>query len=161
MSSVLHIQEMVVTGDDLARVHQGQEELCVVDAAVLTPTAWDYIRDQRLRLTRAASMPEPSEPVAPTASTNVVNEARMVPHAQCDQPSRSCGCKTEEFGSGFVQPERCGVCAIHQLKVAGQANPGCEGCNLNGHCDGEPGSDAATETLVSQITEQIMEQLRR
>ena len=161
MSSVLHIPEMVVTGDDLARAHQGQEELCVGAAAVLTPTAWDYIRDQRLRLTRGETAPESSKPVAPSASTNVVNEAQMVPHAQCDQPGRSCGCATEEFGSGFVQPERCGVCAIHQLKVAGKANPGCEGCNLNGRCDGESGSDAATERLVSQITEQIMKQLRR
>ena len=70
MSSLLHIQEMVVTGDDLARAHQGQEGLCVVAGAVLTPTAWDYIRDQRLRLTRGASKPESSKPVAPSASTN-------------------------------------------------------------------------------------------
>lgn len=160
MSSVLHIQEMVVTGDDLARAHQGQEVLCVVAAAVLTPTAWDYIRDQRLRLTRGESA-SVSESVALSASTNLVNEAQMVPHAQCDQPGSSCECTTEEFGSGFVQPESCGVCAIHQLKVAGQANPGCEGCNLNGRCDGESGSAAATESLVAQITEQIVEQLRR
>ncbi|MDP7291532.1 MAG: hypothetical protein QF497_04850, partial [Verrucomicrobiota bacterium] len=122
MSSVLHIKEMVVTGDDLARAHQSQEELCVDTAAVLTPTAWDYIRDHRLRLTRGATTPEPSEPsepVAPSPSASVVDEVQMVPHGQCDQPTRSCGCATEEFGSGFVQPDRCDMCAIHQLKVAG------------------------------------------
>ena len=158
MSSVLHMKEMVVTGDDLGRVHQSQEELRVDTAAVLTPTAWDYIRDHRLRLTRGESASEPQR-VASSTPENAVDEAQMVPHARCDQPGRSCGCATEEFGSGFVQPDSCEGCVIHQLKVAGKPNPGCEGCNLNGHCDSESGYGAATEALVSQITDQIMEQL--
>ena len=157
MSSVLHIEEAVVTGDDLSRAHRGQEELCVGAAAVLTPTAWDYIRDQRVRVTRGASVPEPSEPAPPSPPAGAATEAQMVPQARCDQPGRSCGCATEEFGSGFIQPDSCEVCAIHQLKVAGKANPGCEGCNLNRGCEVESGVE--TEMLVSQITGEIMEQL--
>jgi hypothetical protein len=158
MSQKLHIEEMVITGDDLARWHQGEQELCVGGAAVLTPTAWDYVRDHRLRLTRGART---SEPAAPAPPANVADEAQMVPHEPCDLPGRSCGCITEEFGSGFVQPDRCDLCAIHQLKVAGRPNPGCDGCNLNGHCEGEPVSAAVPEALVTQITEQIMKQLQR
>lgn len=158
MSPVLHIEETVITGDDLARLHQAEEELCVGPSTVLTPTAWDYIRDHRLHLSRDAAK---SEEAPPLPSTNLANEAQMVPHEQCDLPGRSCGCTTEEFGSGFVQPESCHVCAIHQLKVTGRPSPECDGCNLNGSRGSSPRSDAATDALVTQITEQIVEQLQR
>ena len=82
----------------------------------------------------------------------------MVAHGQCDHPDKSCGCDTDEFGSGFVQPESCASCAIHQLEVAGQANSGCKGCNLNGHRD--PVYDDGADLLVARITEQIIERLR-
>jgi hypothetical protein len=52
MPGILHIAETVITGDLLSRAHESQDELSVPSGAILTPTAWDYVRDNGLRLTR-------------------------------------------------------------------------------------------------------------
>ena len=52
MTAVLHIGDPVVTGDLLAREHKGERAVSVVPDAILTPTAWDYIRQHRLQLAR-------------------------------------------------------------------------------------------------------------
>lgn len=136
----MHIDVPVVTGDLLGREHKGERVLSVSPSAILTPTAWDYIRQHRLQVQRG-------EPVADAG--------------QCEQPDHSCGCEHEEFGSGFVEPERCGDCAIHQRKKAGDPETSCAGCNryktLLQQID--KGQATAPEALVAQITELVIHRL--
>ena len=136
----MHIDVPVVTGDLLGREHKGERVLSVSPSAILTPTAWDYIRQHRLQVQRG-------EPVADAG--------------QCEQPDRSCGCEHEEFGSGYVEPERCGDCAIHQRKKAGAPEASCAGCNryktLLQQID--KGQATAPEALVAQITELVIHRL--
>lgn len=136
----MHIDVQVVTGDLLGREHKGERVLSVSPSAILTPTAWDYIRQHRLQVQRG-------EPVADAG--------------QCEQPDHSCGCEHEEFGSGFVEPERCGDCAIHQRKKAGDPEASCAGCNryktLLQQID--KGQATAPEALVAQITELVIHRL--
>ena len=155
MDAALHIIEAVVTGDDISRVHQGEGVLRINSTTVLTPTAWDYIRDHRIRVNRETSVTAPQLPAANSSDT-----AQMVPHGECAEPEKSCGCATDEFGSGFVQPASCGTCAIEQFKVEGRENPGCEGCNLNGAGEDEAGAENEVDALVAQITAEILERLR-
>ncbi len=128
MAAVLHIDDTVVTGDLLSRAHQGEREFSFVPDAILTPTAWDYIRQHRLQVSRggevsAATSSNEGQPE--TAET----EGRIISEGQCEHPDRSCGCKHEEFGSGYVEPSCCHDCAIHKLKREGDAEASCEGCN--------------------------------
>lgn len=136
----MHIDVPVVTGDLLGREHKGERVLSVSPSAILTPTAWDYIRQHRLQVQRG-------EPVADAG--------------RCEQPDRPCGCEHEEFGSGFVEPERCGDCAIHQRKKAGDPEASCAGCNryktLLQQID--KGQATAPEDLVAQITELVIHRL--
>lgn len=126
----MHIDAPVVTGDVLAREHQGERILSVPDSAILTPTAWDYIRQHRLQLRRG-------EAVADHASEH------------------------EEFGSGYVEPLRCGDCAIHQRKQAGDRAASCAGCNRHKTLlqQIEQGQATDPEALVEQITELVMHRL--
>ncbi len=124
----MHIDDTVVTGDLLSRAHQGEREFSFVPNAILTPTAWDYIRQHRLQVSRggevsAATSSNEGQPE--TAET----EGRIISEGQCEHPDRSCGCKHEEFGSGYVEPSCCHDCAIHKLKREGDAEASCEGCN--------------------------------
>ncbi len=124
----MHIDDTVVTGDLLSRAHQGEREFSFVPDAILTPTAWDYIRQHRLQVSRggevsAATSSNEGQPE--TAET----EGRIISEGQCEHPDRSCGCKHEEFGSGYVEPSCCHDCAIHKLKREGDAEASCEGCN--------------------------------
>lgn len=136
----MHIDVPVVTGDLLGREHKGERVLSVSPSAILTPTAWDYIRQHRLQVQR-------DEPVADAG--------------RCEQPDRSCGCEHEEFGSGFVEPAHCGDCAIHQRKKAGDPEASCAGCNryktLLQQID--KGQATAPEALVAQITELVIHRL--
>lgn len=157
MNFVLEVKLMVITGDNLAGKYQGERELLVENAAVLTPTAWDFVRDHRMRVTRGKTAMSSFPSAAALPANKVEVGSQMVAHGQCDHPGISCGCDTDEFGSGFVQPENCTSCVIHQLKVAGQPNPGCKGCNLNGYRD--PVEDDGVDLLVTRITEEILEQL--
>jgi len=168
MAGVLHIGDPVVTGEDLRRQHQGQKEVRFGPQAVVTPTAWDYIREHQLQVSRdensgrlQASAPSatgnrPAEPLI----QEVVPEQRLVQEGRCDHPDRACGCKTEEFGSGFVEPSSCHDCTVHQLQKESQDNSGCEGCNRH-ETAVSSGQTDDLETLVRQITDLVMEELRK
>ena len=52
MAGVLYLQDPVVTGDLIGRQHKGERELSLTPEAILTPTAWDYIRQHRLVLSQ-------------------------------------------------------------------------------------------------------------
>ncbi len=128
MAAVLHIDDTVVTGDLLSRAHQGEREFSFVPDAILTPTAWDYIRQHRLQVSRGGEVSvatSSNEGQPETAET----EGRIISEGQCEHPDRSCGSKHEEFGSGYVEPSCCHDCAIHKLKREGDAEASCEGCN--------------------------------
>ena len=114
MAEALHIDAPVVTGDLLGREHNGERTLSVAPGAILTPTAWDYIRQHRLELSRGEAV----------AAAEAVADA-----GQCEHPDRACGCEHEEFGSGYVEPAHCGDCAVHERKREGDPEASCEGCN--------------------------------
>ena len=63
----MHIGDPVVTGDLLAREHKGERAVSVVPDAILTPTAWDYIRQHRLQLVRG----QVSAPAAEVAEERI------------------------------------------------------------------------------------------
>jgi hypothetical protein len=169
MAAILYIADPVVTEDLLSREHQGQEELCVQPQAVITPTGWDYIRRQRLRLSRgevAVSNGTTGEAPAAAQRTGIeqvrpasIEGTQLVQEGRCDFPDRSCGCQTEEFGSGFMEPSSCGDCAIHQLAQEGQPNVGCQGCNRYKLIQDlvAQGRVADMESLVQQITDEIVD----
>ncbi len=146
MTEVLHIDAPVVTGDLLGREHKGERTLSVAPSAILTPTAWDYIRQHRLPLSRGAAI----------AATDRVADA-----GRCEHPNRACGCEHEEFGSGYVEPARCSDCAVHQRKQAGDSAASCEGCNRYKTLlqQIEQGHAADPEALVDQITELVLHRL--
>ena len=170
MAGILYIADPVVTEDFLNQQHQDQEELCVSPQTVITPTGWDYIRRQGLRLSRGEApasrntITEKATAVVKSTDTEQsrpasIEDAQLVQAGRCDHPGQSCGCQTEEFGSGFVEPSSCRDCAIHQLKREGRPNSGCEGCNrykLIQDLVGQ-GQVADMESLVQQITDQIVE----
>lgn len=140
MTKALHIDAPVVTGDLLRREHKGERTLSVAASAILTPTAWDYIRQHRLQLSRG----------------EVVADA-----GRCEPLDRASGCEHEEFGSGYVEPARCGDCAIHQRKQAGDPEANCEGCNRYKTLlqQIEQGQATDPEALIEQITELVIHRL--
>ena len=128
MAAGLHIDDTVVTGDLLSRAHQGEREFSFVPDAILTPTAWDYIRQHRLQVSRgdgvsAATSSNAGQPDTAETAGQIISEGR------CEHPDRSCGCQHKEFGSGYVEPSCCHDCAIHKLKREGDAEASCEGGN--------------------------------
>lgn len=139
----MHIDVPVITGDLLGREHKGERVLSVSPSAILTPTAWDYIRQHRLQVRRG-------EPVEGGADAG-----------RCEQPDRACGCQHEEFGSGFVEPAHCGDCAVHQRKKADDSAASCAGCNRYKTLlqQIEKGQATAPEDLVAQITELVIHRL--
>lgn len=180
MSDVLHITEAVVTGDQLRRLHQGQEEIRFSPGTVVTPTGWDYVREQRLRVSRgeapAKEMQSRAEPVrpqtgipevAPTlvagnelpAGEGLIQEVppQMVAAGRCDQPNQPYGCKSDEFGSGYVEPSSCADCPVHDLQKEGKESSGCEGCNRSETARAAGQDDI--EGLVQQITDLVMDEL--
>ena len=128
MAAVLHIDDAVVTGDLLSRAHQGEREFSFVPNAILTPTAWDYIRQHRLQVSRGGEVSAATSSNAGQPET-AETEGRIISEGQCEHPDRSCGCQHEEFGSGYVEPSCCHDCAIQKLKREGDAEASCEGCN--------------------------------
>ena len=139
----MHIDVPVITGDLLGREHKGERILSVSPSAILTPTAWDYIRQHRLQVRRG-------EPVEGGADAG-----------RCEQPDRACGCQHEEFGSGFVEPAHCGDCAVHQRKKVGDSAASCAGCNRYKTLlqQIEKGQATAPEDLVAQTTELVIHRL--
>lgn len=157
MAGRLHISETVVTEEILRARHGGQREVSVAPGAVVTPTGWDYLRSHRVRLTRAEppgpgrSRPAPAEAVPEVLPPGA--EGGVLGRGRCDHPDRPYGCKTEEFGSGFVEPSSCSECAVHQAEAAGRPNGGCGGCNRRAAADREE------EALVQRLTDEIMRRL--
>jgi len=147
--SYLYLDAPVLTEALLRQAHQGQEELRLRPNAVITPTGWDYIRQHRLKVTRGEA---PATPAAPAPSLiPELTPSSQVQEGRCDHPDRPCGCRTEEFGSGFVEPASCGECAIH--KAQGGCGEGCKGCNRHQSAAVLTG---VSEDLVRQITAQVM-----
>ena len=142
MTEALHIDAPVVTGDLLGREHKGERTLSVAPNAILTPTAWDYIRQHRLQLSRGEAV--------------ALRRGR-----RCEHPDRACGCEHEEFGSGYVEPAHCGDCAIHERKKAGDPEASCEGCNRYKTLlqQIEQGQASDPEALIEQITELVIHRL--
>ncbi|MFA6112196.1 MAG: hypothetical protein WDA75_25845 [Candidatus Latescibacterota bacterium] len=181
MAGVLQIADPVVTGDGLRLLHRGQIEVQVGPKTVLTPTAWDYVRQHRLHVVRSgaegsgpvAASPGSTGEVSPPAATaapagatvgNLVREvppSQMVAQGRCDHPDRPFGCKTEEFGSGFAEPASCQDCPVNRLRQEGQASPGCEGCNREQAAAGAGAGQEELEFLVQRITDLVLEQLAR
>lgn len=181
MAEVLQIADPVVTGDGLRLLHRGQTEVRVGPKTVLTPTAWDYVRQHQLRVVRgdaegagpAAVAPGPIGEVTPvraiTASITpptgaLVREVpppQMVAQGRCDHPDRPFGCKTEEFGSGFAEPASCQDCPVNRLRQEGQVGPGCDGCNREKVAADAGAGQEELEFLVQRITDLVLEQLAR
>ena len=158
MTQVLDISETVITERVLLALHSGQAEVRVAPGAVVTPSGWDFLRSNRVRLARgtgAASVAQPSAPLAPAiAGIHEVlppgSDTGVLSRGRCDHPDKPYGCRTEEFGSGFVEPSCCSACAVQQ---AGTKNCGCGGCNKAAD------TDDATEALVQTLTNEIMRRL--
>lgn len=151
--SSLFLDAPIITENLLRQAHQGQEELRLLPRAVITPTGWDYIRQHRLKVTRG----EAPAPAAPAPASGLIPEltpSSLVQEGRCDHPDRPCGCQTEEFGSGFVEPASCGECSIHQ--VQGGCGEACKGCNRHQRAAVLPG---VSEDLVRQITAQVLANL--
>ena len=55
MASILYIEEAVVTGDLLSRLHRDESEIRIADSAIVTPTGWDYLRQHRVQLSKGGS----------------------------------------------------------------------------------------------------------
>ena len=100
MTSVLYIEESVVTGEILAGAHSAEREVCVNETAIVTPTGWDFLRNARLRLIRGSAS---KKTVSLRAVEKKTDEHMMDGLGRCNQPERSCGCVDEEFGSGFAE----------------------------------------------------------
>jgi hypothetical protein len=145
----------VVTEALLRQEHQGQEELRLRPGAVITPTGWDFIRQHRLKVTRGEA-PAPAAAAPSSALIPELTPSSLVQEGRCDHPDRPCGCQTEEFGSGFVEPHSCGECAVHQTH--GGCGPACKGCNRHQSAAVLTG---VSEELVRQITAQVMSHLAK
>lgn len=167
MAGTLHIQALVVTEEVLRERHGGEDEVCVAKTAVVTPTGWDFLRAHRLRLTRVqpaaleTSVPAPKAAAPAGGSIPEVlppgTEGGVLARGRCDHPDRAYGCKTEEFGSGFVQPSGCTECAVQRVAAAGSGGCGCGGCS---HAGTDDASERELEALVQRITDQIMARLQ-
>ena len=143
MAEALHIDAPVVTGDLLGREHKGERTLSVAPSAILTPTAWDYIRQHRLQLSRGEAVAAAADGIADVGL------------------DRACGCQHEEFGSGYIEPAHCGDCAIHQRKKAGDPEASCAGCNRYKTLlqQIEKGQATDPEALVEQVTKLVIHRL--
>ena len=153
MARVLHIADAVVTGEVLSRQHRDEEEVCIPPGSVVTPTGWDYIRAHGMQLVRdtrpvAAAQPEAVQEIREVPPA-VANGEKVVPESRYEHPDRPYGCKTDEFGSGYADPER-----------SQDGEPGA-GYDAQGSQKQAPASstDAEVEALIQMITDRVMLQL--
>ena len=170
MTQVLDITAAVVTQDVLSKAHAGEQEVRVDPGALVTPSAWDFLCYHRLRLIRgsaasatASSAERSYVAAAPatsgaTAITEILppgSDAGVLSRGRYDHPDKAFGCRSEEFGSGFVEPSCCSDCAIRQAREVQPAggNCGCGGCNKAATPDDD------SEALVQQLTDEIMRRL--
>ena len=158
MATSLEITAPVVTGDDLRRQLDGEEEVRLPAKAVLTPTAWDYVRAAGLRVVRtpgsgSAPVPKAASGSTPTAaspttapasaSTPAIREVQppqMVCAGRCELPGQPFGCRSEEFGSGVAAP--------------GPGTP-------DSPSGGLPVGEAEVDALIQRITDLVMAELER
>lgn len=164
MTSPLYIEDAVVTGDLLAQRHVSEEEVRVGEAAIVTPTGWDYLRQKRLRLSRgslAAAAPAALPSSAAAALVPEVTAAKIEGAGRCEHPARSCGCQDEEFGSGYIEPSSCRDCAIYELKKTGDEGANCHGCNRRTLLDQlvESGHGVDPEQLIREVTALVVHRL--
>ena len=163
MASILYIEEAVVTGDILSRRHGDESEVYIADSAIVTPTGWDYLRQHRVQLSKGEI------PISPRGSSDgeghpsipEVEPAQMDGSGRCELPSRSCGCQTEEFGSGYVEPSSCHDCAIFHMKRRGETRADCHGCNRRVLLDqlAESGQRVDPEQLIREVTSLVEDRL--
>jgi hypothetical protein len=171
MDETLTVREKVVTADVLARCHNGQARLCLEPGAVLTPSGWDFVNQHRMEVLRGAAPPAgpgaaPSRPSPREAWADpeirevmpaVAEDTRILQEGRCEHPDRACGCQTEEFGSGFVEPADCDDCAVRAMPREKDA-AACDGCNRQ---PAPPAADAVDlEKLVRLITDRVLARLR-
>ncbi len=158
MGGILYIADPVVTEEILGQKHQGQDEVRIHPRTVITPTGWDYIRRHRLHLRRGEAAGLVESPGAEEGRSAHIEGSRLVQEGRCGHPEQACGCQTEEFGSGFVEPSSCRECPIHKLEQEGRPNAGCQGCNRYKTIQDlvDTGQAVDIEALVQQITDQIM-----
>ncbi|MCC7265330.1 MAG: hypothetical protein IT369_22735 [Candidatus Latescibacteria bacterium] len=162
MATPCFIDAPVITEALLRQHHQGQEELRLLPGAVITPTGWDYLRQHRVKVSRGEAPPPAPAPAAPASGHGLIPEmipSSLVQEGRYDHPDRSCGCQTEEFGSGFVEPASCGECSVHHAE--GGCGEACQGCNRHQHSAELqqivlPG---VSEDLVRQIVVQVLANL--
>ena len=173
MVGVLYLQDPVITGDLIGRQHKGERELSLVPEAILTPTAWDYIRQHRLVLSQGENaLPaskQVAEPIGPTAKLEqaaepigpTANECHQTGEGRCEHPDRPMGCVQEEFGSGYVEPSCCRDCEIHKLKLEGDKNASCEGCNRHKTLMQlvEKGQASDPEELIREVSALVVHRL--
>lgn len=180
MAQVLDIAAAVVTEEVLRQAHTGQQEIRVAPGALVTPSGWDFLRYHRLQLVRggalgSATATSRSGSAAPAASATAASataiteilppgsEAGVLSRGRCDHPDKAFGCRTEEFGSGFVEPSSCSDCAIQQVRQVQPGGSNCGGCNKapGNTAAGQraTGADDSTEALVQQLTDEIMRRL--
>ncbi|MDA0335210.1 MAG: hypothetical protein O2782_08610 [bacterium] len=157
MTQVLDISEAVITERVLQALHSGQAQIRVAPGAVITPSGWDFLRSNRVRLAGGTGAASPAQQSATPATAAGIHEVLppgtdtgVLSRGRCDHPDKPFGCRTEEFGSGFVEPSCCSACAVQQ---AGTKNCGCGGCNR------AVATDEATEALVQTLTNEIMRRL--
>ena len=106
MAKALHIDAPVVTGDLLGREHKGERTLSVAPSAILTPTAWDYIRQHRLQLSRGEAVAA-AKPLRTRAGVSI--------------PTAPVAASTRNLARGTSSQTRCGDCAVHERKKAGRS----------------------------------------
>ena len=114
MASVLYVEESVVTGDILVNVHSEEEEVCVSESAIVTPTGWDYLRNKRLRLIRGSKS---KKAIPQELDSKHTSQNEMDGIGRCDQPESSCGCVDEEFGSGFAESNLHGDVNVYKIII--------------------------------------------
>jgi hypothetical protein len=160
MTSVLYIEESIVTGEILVGAHSGEREVCVNETAIVTPTGWDFLRNSRLRLIRSSVT---KKPVSSRLVKEKTDQYMMDGLGRCNQPDCSSGCIDEEFGSGFVEPTSCQDCAIHELKRKGDNSANCNGCNRRVLLDqlSESADIMEPEQLIREVTAVVTKRLER
>ena len=168
----MHIADRVITAEVIGRSHTGETELHVDRRAVLTPSAWDYVHEHGIDVVRqgtsAGPVPPAGQPAPEPADVKevppaVAEDTRIVQEGRCDHPDKSCGCQSDEFGSGFVEPECCDGCSVERARQEDAGGASCDGCNQDPSTRQSQSARAPVhdiETLVQQITDKVMARLR-
>jgi len=166
----------VVTSELLENSYEGQTQLLLGTGSVLTPSGRDFVQAKGLEVIREQAactrVPHPSsahEPAGTPAALpdiqevtpGVAEDHRIIQEGRCEHPDRACGCTSEEFGSGFVEPDDCEGCTVKRIQREGGEAP-CQGCNRQVEEPASAAGDRDTvEVLVQVITDQVVARLRQ